>query len=151
MKLTMKLLFAFATLAFIACGESKKEKETAANDVKEELQDVVEVSKDYTSETMDDIYADMKKIQDNVNNEMAAVADGYNSLSDELKAKYMEEKAELENQQKKLENKIQEYEEVADDKKDDLKAEIKQIKSALVQSINTFQEEMANETKNESK
>ena len=147
MKATMKLVLAITILAMIACGQSKKEKETTAKDVKEELQDVVDVSKEYASETIDDLNAEIKKMQESIKSEMEKAGKEYDALSDELKAKYKNQKAELEKQQKELEKKIEEYNQAADDKKAELKAEADQLRTALDKSIDAFKKEMAKETK----
>lgn len=147
MKTTVKLVIAVTLLLTIACGQSKKEKETTAKGVKEELQDVVDVSKEYASETIDDLNADIKKMQESVNNELEKAGREYDALSDELKVKYNNQKVELEKQQKELEKKLEKYNQAADDKKAELKAEADQLRTALDKSIHTFQTEIAKETK----
>ena len=117
MKTTVKLVIAVTLLLTIACGPSKKEKEATAKGVKEELQDVVDVSKEYASETIDDLNADIKKMQERVNNELEKAGREYDALSDELKVKYKNQKVELEKQQKELKKKLEEYNQAADDKK----------------------------------
>ena len=147
MKTTVKLVLVLAMSGMMACGQSKKEKETTVKDVKEELQDVVHVSKEYASEVIDDFNAEIKKMKESVRNEMEKAGEEYDALSDELKAKYKNQKAELEKQQKELEKKIEEYNQAADDKKAELKAEAEQLRTAFDKSIDTFKKEMADETK----
>lgn len=147
MKTTMKLILTITILALVSCGQSKKEEEAKAKDVKEELQNVVDVSKEYASETIDDLNAEIKKMQEGVKNEMEKIGKEYDALSDKLKSKYKNQKVELEKQQKELEKKIKEYEQAADDKKTALKAEVEQLKTAIDKSIDTFNKEMADEKK----
>lgn len=147
MKTTIKLVLVITMLVMVACGQSKKEKETTAKDVKEELQDVVDVSREYSSEKIDELNTEIKNMKESVKNEMEKAGKEYDALSDELKAKYKNQKAELEKQQRQLENKIEEYNQAAEDKKAELKEEAQQLKSALDKSIDTFQKEMAKETK----
>ncbi|MFO7659248.1 MAG: hypothetical protein R6W78_19485 [Bacteroidales bacterium] len=147
MKTTVKLVLVLTMLGMMACGQSKKEKETTAKDVKEELQDVVDVSKDYSSELIDDLNAEINKMQESVKSEMEKAGKDYDALRDELKAKYKNQKAELEKQQKELEKKIEEFNQATEDKKAELKAEAEQLRTALDKSIVAFKKEMNKDTK----
>lgn len=147
MKTTIKLVLAFSILVLMACGQSKKENETTSKDVKEEMQDVVDVSKEYATETIDDFNVEIKKMKENAKNEMEKASKDYDALSADLKAKYENQKTELEKQQKELENKIDEYNQAAEDEKAELKEEVEQLRTAFDKSIDTFKKEMEQETK----
>ena len=124
---------------FASCGSYDKGNNTTGEDLKEEVSDVVDVSKDYTVEQWNKMNAE-------IDEKMLKVSNEYNELNDEVKDKFKSKKAELDNQKEQLQDKIKELNQAADEKKDDLKQEVNQLKTALDESLIIFQKEMADET-----
>jgi len=127
-------------LFFLAsCGSSDKENKTTGEDLKEEVSDVVDISKHYAAEQWDKMTAEIDERMQKVNNE-------YNELNDEVKDKFKSKKAELHKQKEQLQDKIKELNQTADEKKEALKQEVNQLKTTLDESLTTFQKGMADET-----
>jgi hypothetical protein len=81
----------FVLFLFGSCGLLDKENKTTDEDLKEEVNDVVNTSKDYTVEEWDTINAEIDEKIQKVSNE-------YNELNDELKDRFKSKKAELNKQ-----------------------------------------------------
>ncbi|MFT6934228.1 MAG: DNA repair exonuclease SbcCD ATPase subunit, partial [Maribacter sp.] len=130
-------LFSMVIILFFfgSCGSFDKENKTTGEDLKEEVSDVVDISKDYTVEQWDKMNAEIDEKIQKISNE-------YNELNDELKDKFKSKKAKLNKQKEQLQVKIKELNQVVDDKKEALKQEVNQLKTALDESLTTFQKQM---------
>lgn len=157
MKTNIKFVLMATVLLMISCGqtkqdcqkdnETKKESVTTKKDVKSEVQDVVEVSKEYASHSIDELNAEVKAMRNSVNQEMNKIEKEYDALADEVQERYKKQRADLKKQQKELESKIDEYEQAAEDERAELVAEADQLRTSLNKSIETFKKEMDKETK----
>lgn len=121
------MFLAAALIGLAACGQAKKE--TTVEDVKQEVQDLVDVSKDFASDSFD------------------RAKEAYEKLSDDVKATYKDQLEDIEKKQKELNSKLEEYNHAAEDKKEALKAEADQLKKALDASIEAFNKEMSKKWK----
>jgi len=141
----LKSLFTVVVLALIlaSCGSSDKDnKETTMEDVKEEMSDVVDVSKDLGAEKWEELNKQVEELKVDVKAKADKAEAKYNSLSNDAKEKLKSQKQKLDEQRADLNKKIEEYQAAANDKKEGLKAEIDQLKTALDESVSTFEKEM---------
>jgi len=147
MKTTMKLLLALSISLLVACNQTKKEEDTQAKNMKEEVQDVVDASKDYASEKLNTLNTEINQLKDSLNVKIEEVRKKYDAQNEELKAKLKMRKEEIEKLRVELEDKITEYNQVVQDKKGEVKEEIDRIKTALEKSIEAFNKEMDEKNK----
>jgi hypothetical protein len=142
-KITMKVAFVITLLGMVACSQSGKEDETNADDVKSELNDVVDVSKDYAAEKADDLNTEMKEMNESLSMKLVNIRGKYDAQSDKLKTKYKRQKAEMEVLKMKLDHKIVEYNEAVQEEQAALKKDIHKLEHSLEESIDTFEKQMA--------
>jgi cytochrome c556 len=140
------LLAVLVLLLFMAsCGSSDTNDETTMDDVQEEMNDVVDVSRDLATEKWEDLNQKVADIRSNIEARGDRLENQYNSLSKELQNKYKNQKQKMDQQMTELESKLEAYQAAANEEKEALEAEIDQLNKALEESYATFEQEMKDE------
>lgn len=123
----------------VSCNSSNKDKKTSLDDVKKEMKDVIDVSKDYGTEKWDDLINELKK---DIDASTETVVENYKNLSTNLQNKFKDQKQKIANEKAELDKKLKEFQNASGKKKEALKSEIVQLKTALDKSISKFEKEM---------
>lgn len=132
-------------LLLSSCGNKSPEEKTSAKDVKEEVEEAMDVTRDFLSDEYNNVlssFNDLKKETEKKINELKRDA---GVLSDEMQESWDAKLKSLEGKISELEEKMEQHKNATGRKKEDLEKEIKKLKEAIQKSIATFKTEIREE------
>lgn len=143
---TMKPLctIMIASAFLFSCNFSDKDGNTSSNDVEKEMNDVIEVSKDYSAEKWNDLINNIEELENDIESSTNEVVQNYYNLSADFRDEFENQKQKIAEEKAELDRKIEQFQKASGEKKEELKVEIIQLKTAFDKSISTFEKEMAN-------
>lgn len=137
------LCLIFIVSAFLfSCNFSNKEGDTTSDDIEKEMNDVINVTRDYGEEKWDDLSNNFNELKKDIDARTNEVVQNYNNLSADLQREFENQKREIAEEKAELDRKLEQFQKASGEKKEELKAEIIQLKTALNKSISTFDKEM---------
>lgn len=139
---SMKLVAILLIVAALSSCNNKSNKDEASKDgIKNEIKDTIDVIKDFASEELDNFEADIQSFKESVDLKLDELRKTSEKLSGETKRQYAVEVNKLEKQHNEFNAKLDAFHKANNDKKDELKSEILNLRNALNKSIKTFEKE----------
>lgn len=143
MKTIAKLFtITMAGLLIVACAGPEQKKDTSKEDVKKEIKEAAETTKVFIEGEFDELVNNFEEFATKSKEDIAGMRKKVENVEDEFKTKLEKKLNDIEQTSTQLSKKVDEYKDATDDKKDELKKEIKALKTALDESIKTFNAEM---------
>jgi len=137
-------MLSFATALFLigGCATDNKEKVTTKDDVKKEMKEAAEASKDYLKSEYDAVVNDIEGFAQKTEDKVAELKKEAKNAKGEAKVKMEKRAKDIEQKSDELKSKLEEYKNATAEKKEEIKQEINKLKEALDASFETFKEEM---------
>ncbi len=128
-----------------SCGNKSTEEKTSAKDVKKEVEEAMDVTRDFLSQEYDNVLTSFDELKKDAQKKIDEIKKETGALGDEIKESWDAKIKSLEGKISQLEEKMEEHKNATGKKKDDLEKEIKKLKEAIQKSIATFKTEIREE------